>query len=91
LVPGVDPEAVSSKDIRAVLTVHHSELVCARMVTSRDLMMASSAATSDDGVAGQEGEKFYVELILKMSSRCQLQLQLQGRRCIVSYLISGEL
>ena len=62
-----------AKNVRPVLTIHHSELVCARMVTSRDLVPSSSAAISEDGASsssgGQEGEKFYVELVLKMSSR----------------------
>jgi hypothetical protein len=62
-----------AKNVRPVLTIHHSELVCARMVTSRDLVPSSSSAISEDGAGstsgGQEGEKFYVELVLKMSSR----------------------
>ena len=63
-----DREEISIKDVRIVLTVHHSELVCARMVTSRDLMTSHV----DDGalsLAGQDGEKFYVELVLKIVSR----------------------
>ena len=62
-----------AKNVRPVLTIHHSELVCARMVTSRDLVPSSSAAISEDGASsssgGPEGEKFYVELVLKMPSR----------------------
>jgi hypothetical protein len=71
---GTDSDEISAKNLRTVLTIHHNELVCARMVTSRDLVpsASSSAALSDDGstsASGQDGEKFYVELVLKMLSR----------------------
>ena len=65
---GSDRDEISIKDVRIVLTVHHSELVCARMVTSRDLM--TSLVEDNSLFSGQEGEKFYVELVLKVLSRC---------------------
>ena len=33
-----EPIDMLAKNVRSVLSVHHSELVCARMVTSRDLV-----------------------------------------------------
>ena len=33
-----EPIDMLAKNVRSVLPVHHSELVCARMVTSRDLV-----------------------------------------------------
>ena len=66
----VDQDEISAKSIRPVLTVHHSELVCARMVTSRDLMTSSPALSEEtSSLATLETEKFYVELVLKILSR----------------------
>ena len=68
--PSPDQEEIFAKDIRPVLTVHHSELVCARIVTSRDLMTSSPQLSEETtSLATLESEKFYVELVLKMLSR----------------------